>query len=264
MRVFVQVKKAEALASVVSALEVMGRDYLLIGNEKPAVGDLVITDEPPFTAQNRPLYPGAMVVRVGVDVRLPGGEADLMRIVDTAGGDEAYPVLVFAGICGGVGTTTAAVRAVVKARERSVFVLDLQDDPALRVYLEESTSHYVAIEWEDVTVSPDLLISRLPTGILAILSGKTSVAPAASDLLPLVRALRKAGPVVVDAGKWSRQIAQFTAAASALPVLVGRREAARFQVLAAKERLREFHLRPVWLPSRRRARDRELERLYEN
>lgn len=239
--------------------------------ETPEPGDLIITDEALSEASlgklNKRALAGVKIVRIGVDVRIPGDEAHLIRIIDAAELGGEHPVFVFAGICGGAGTTTALARATERAlkRSNSVLVLDLVDDPTLLVLLSETTSPVTALSWGEVSISEDVVASRLPQGIVAVMGTRTGEPPSAIETLPLVRALRRAGPVLIDAGKWGRKTADFAAKLAATPVLIGEGVATSVQARAAKQWLEEFDLgaRATFVARGRRGR-KQLEALCDH
>ena len=252
MRVFLKVE--EQAGQVVRILQLMGRTFEWFGESTPKPGDLLIVEGQLGAAG---VDPGVKVVRLGVDVVLPGGETQLMRIIDAGFVSGRFAVAVFAGVRGGVGTTASVARAAKELDCESVFVLDLSDDPTLRIALADT--HATLLTWGEVSICEDVVVSRLPKGILAVVGAKACVPPQIADVAPLVRSLRRVGPVLIDVGKWSRQAAQFCAGEDARPMLLGRAAATRFQVEAARQRLVDFGLAEsaVWLPKRAKLKDLE-------
>lgn len=252
MRVFLKVE--DQADQVVRVLQLMGHTFEWFGESVPKPGDLLIVE-----GESRPagVGPGVNVVRLGVDVVLPGGEAQLMRIIDAGFASGRFATVVFAGVRGGVGTTSALARAAKGLRHETVFVLDLGDDPTLRVALADT--RVTLLTWDDVNICEDVVLSRLPRGILAVVGANGCSPPQIAQVAPLVRALRRVGPVLIDTGKWTRQVAQFCAHEDACPVLFGKSRATRVQVEAARQRLVDFGLAScaVWLPKNPKLRDLE-------
>ena len=253
MRVILKVE--DRTDQVVRVLQLMGRTFEWFGESVPEPGDLLIVEDESGPTGVRP---GVTVVRLGVDVVLPGGEAQLMRIVDAGFASGRFATVVFAGVRGGVGTTSALARTAKGLKHESVFVLDLGDDPTLRVALADT--RVTLLTWDDVNICEDVVLSRLPRGILAVVSANECTPPRIEEVAPLVCSLRRVGPVLIDAGKWTRQVAQFCAREDARPVLLGKVRAARIQVEAARQRLVDFGLadRAVWLPKNPKLKDLEV------
>lgn len=253
MRVFLKVE--DQANEVVRVLQLMGHTFEWFGESVPKPGDLLIVEDESGPTGVRP---GVNVVRLGVDVVLPGGEAQLMRIIDAGFASGRFATVVFAGVRGGVGTTSALARTAKGLKHESVFVLDLGDDPTLRVALADT--RVTLLTWDDVNICEDVVLSRLPRGILAVVGANGCTPPQIAEVAPLVRALRRVGPVLIDAGKWTRQAAQFCAREDARPVLLGKVRAARIQVEAARQCLVDFGLadRAVWLPKNPKLKDLEV------
>ena len=185
--------------------------------------DVLITDAVVIGA----LAPQTRLVRLGVDVRIPGEEAHLLRIVESAHRGYVFPVYVFSGLSGGVGTTTAALQmlnGLGKLDLEHLFVLDLVDDMAIRFQLAQdrpTTKPPTILSWDEVTIDDDVVTARIPRGLLAVLPSHASGPPAILEIESLVGTLAKVGPTVIDAGRFHADTVQLCQSVGAHLVLVG-------------------------------------------
>lgn len=194
------------------------------------------------------------LVRLGVDVRIPGEETHLLRIVESARRGRVFPVYVFSGLAGGVGTTSAALallKELAKLDLRHIFVLDLVDDVAIRFWLAQDAPAFkkrrprgrtgrpreftpkgptplpggpTILTWDEVTIDDDVVTSRIPPGLLAILPSQGSGPPPISEVEGLARTLSRVGPTVVDAGRFCADTVKLCQSIGANLILVGNRQ----------------------------------------
>lgn len=180
---------------------------------------------------------GTRLVRLGVDVRIPGEEQLLLRIVESALRRSSHGVYVFTGVAGGVGTTSAALwmlKELVRADYANAFVLDLVDDVTIRFALAtdpdfttQKSKQPTILAWDEATVEDDIVTARIPPGVLAVLPAKTCMPPPAGAVAPMVRTLSKVGPVVIDAGRLNVDAFELAKTVDAHLILVGSRGRAR-------------------------------------
>ncbi len=226
----------------------------LIANSSVAGGPVVGETLTRPSVSRSPLPSRTQLVRLGVDVRIPGEEAHLLRIVESARRGRVFPVYVFSGLAGGVGTTSAAlalVKELAKLDLRHIFVLDLVDDVAIRFWLAQDAPAFkkrrprgrtgrpreftpkaptplpgspTILTWDQVTIDDDVVTSRIPPGLLAILPSRGSGPPPISEVEGLARTLSRVGPTVVDAGRFCADTVKLCLSVGAQLILVGSHE----------------------------------------
>lgn len=200
------------------------------------------------------------VVRLGVDVRIPGEEAEFLRIVEGAAPKTPHPVFVFAGAAGGVGTTSL-IAAVAKrfarkelsqtqrkpSRARNLFVLNLVEEPTLSLAIAKFDPRVLTLDWDDIDLSGDLLTVRIPPGMVLISGTAQTSPPPLAALKQMVKTLSQAGPVLIDTGRFSTETATFCAETDASLALVTRKhdKASQYAQLKAQATLPHESLQVV-------------------
>lgn len=188
------------------------------------------------------------VVRLGVDVRLPEDDEILLSLIDqTLSSTRVAPVLCVLGASGRTGVTATVVRLVSRYRgSLPLTTIDLCDDPQFPARLDVCAQPPRILTWQAVDSEHGSALTRLGKESIAIVSSAQCPPPAQPT--DWVAAIRRRGPVLIDAGRYSAAVASMVRELNAI-VYLCRHRAATSQIEAALTRL-QVGAEKVFIPGR--------------